>query len=415
MKRMVTAVVLLAAAGWVGWKVYVKLGAIGGAGANRGPATVAVEAAPVQRATVHDIARITGDLTARSEFVVAPKVAGRLVKLLVNIGDTVTNEQVIAELDDEEYKQQVAQAEAELEVAKASVEESRSTLEAAQREFDRVEALRAKKIASESELDEARSQYNTALARNKVAMSQVAQKEAALETAKVRQGYTRIKASWTGGGDTRMIGERFADTGAMLKANDPIVSVVDIDELTAVVHVEQRRYAKIAVGQAVEISCDEAYPGKLFAGQVVRVAPLVKQTSRQARVEIQVHNEQRLLRPGMFIEARIELARHEDATVVPEAAIVGREDSRGVFLVDGKKAKFVPVKVGLREGSLVEILAPPLAGLVITMGQHQLEDGTAIAVAKEQALSSRPVANGSAASQPGAPPQAALSTGGAAS
>ena len=106
-------------------------------------------------------------------------------------------------LDDEEYNQQVAQAEAELEVAKASVEEARSNLEAAQREFDRVEALRGKKIAAESELDEARSQYRTALARHKVALSQVAQKEASLRGgARSASPTPQIRARWSGGGDS---------------------------------------------------------------------------------------------------------------------------------------------------------------------------------------------------------------------
>ena len=384
MKRAITILVILAVVGGIGWKVYQKYTAKRGE-VKKGAASVAVEVAPVRQGTIHEVAEFAGDLVARSEFVVAPKVAGRLVKLLADLGDTVSNGQLIAVLDDEEYGQQVAQSEAELEVSKASVEEAGSTLDAAQREFDRVEALRGKKIASESELDESRSQYRTALARTKVAQSLVTQKEAALEAAKVRQSYTQIRARWTTGGQERMVGERFADAGAMLKANDPIVLVVDIEELTAVIHVTEREYANIKVGQVVEIICD-AYPKKPFAGEVLRVAPLVKQTSREARVEIQVKNAERLLRPGMFILARIELARHEGATVVPDAALVRRDEQPAVFVADreGKKANLVKVQPGFREGPLVEIVSPALEGSVITIGQHQLEDGTAIAISNEQ-------------------------------
>ncbi len=391
MKRATTVVVLVAILGGTGWQVYRKLRAGEGVGQKRGVAAVAVEVAAVSRATVRDVAHFSGDLMARSEFVVAPKVAGRLVKLLVDIGDTLANDQLIAVLDDDEYNQQVEQAKAELEVSRASVDEATGVLEAAQREYDRVQALRGKKIASESELDEARSQYRTALARQKLALSQVAQKDAALKTAEVRQSYTKIRASWSGGSEVRIVGERFADAGAMLKANDPIVSVVEIDELTAVIHVTEGRYGKVQVGQTADVSC-YAYQGKSFAGKVVRVAPLVKQTSRQARVEVQVDNAERLLRPGMSILARIELARHEGATVVPAEAIVGRDGDFAVFLVDGKKARRVPVSVGLREGSRVEIVEPPLDGTVITLGQHLLEDGTLITVSSREELAGAPAA-----------------------
>jgi RND family efflux transporter MFP subunit len=393
MKRAITILVILAVVGGIGWKVYQKYSAKRSE-AKKGIASVAVEVAPVRQATMREIIQPSGDLVARSEFVVAPKVAGRLVKLLADLGDTVSNGQLIAVLDDAEYNQQVAQSEAELEVVKAAVEEARSTLDAAQREFDRVEALRGKKIASESELDESRSQYRTALARNKVAQSLVTQKEAALEAAKVRQSYTQIQARWTTGGEERMVGERFADAGAMLAANDKILSVVDIDVLTAVIHVTEREYGNIKVGQTVGISCNDAYPGRVFPGEVLRVAPLIKQTSREARVEIQVKNAERLLRPGMFILAQIELSRHEGATVVPDAALVRRDEKPAVFLADrqGKKAKLVKVQPGFREGQLVEIVSPALEGPVITIGQHQLEDGTAISISNES-----PVAGGAPA------------------
>lgn len=407
MKRVVGILVVLAMAGGIGWQVYRKLYTAKGLVDKKAAAAVPVEVAQVRRASLREIIQPSGDLTAHSEFVVAPKVAGRLVQLVKDIGDAVSNGELIAVLDDEEYMQQVEQAKAELEVVKATVDEARNVLETAQREFDRVEALRAKKISSESELDEARSQFRTAQSRHKVSLAQVAQKEAALKTAEVRQSYTRIHASWTGGSDTCMIGERFANTGAMLAANDKIVSVVDIDQLTAVIHVTERDYAKVRVGQTVEVLCD-AYPGRPFIGKVVRVAPLVKQTSREARVEIQVDNRERLLRPGMFILARIELDRHENVTVVPEAAIVRRGDGvRGVFLAEAKalkaeaktlKARFVPVTEGISEGLLVEIVEPALSGSVITLGQNLLEDGTPVMIADENATAgAAPAASSQAA------------------
>lgn len=405
MKWMVTTLIVLAIAGGIGWKVYSKLYAVGAPIEKKETVAVAVEVAPVHQATIHDIALFSGDLAARNEFIVAPKVAGRLVKLLADIGDTIQNGDPIAELDDGEYAQQVEQAKAELDVSKASVDEARSNLDAAQNEFDRVQALRSKKIASESELDESRSQFRTAQARHRVALAVVAQKEASLKAAQVRLSYTKIAASWSDGAQTRMIGERFANAGAMLAANDKIVQVIDIADLTAVLYVTERDYGKVQVGQTVEIFCD-AYT-KPFIGKIVRVAPLVKETSREARVEVDVDNHERLLRPGMFVRARIELASHEDATVIPQAALAMWAGKQGVFVADlaSRTVRFVPVTVGVIEGDLAQVREPAhLQGYVVTLGQHLLEEGSTIVIPdrKTSPVSSQPVRAASASQNSGA-------------
>ena len=175
-------------------------------------------------------------------------------------------------MDDDEYAQQVEQAKAELAVAEANVQESESALAVEQREFERAQALREKKIASESDFDTARARYEAVEARNKVAIAQVAQRSAALAAAQVRLSYTRIAAEWEDSAGKRFIGERFVDEGAMLRANDPIVSVIDISTLTAVVYVIERDYSQISVGQEALVTT-EALPGKTFTGTVKRLAP----------------------------------------------------------------------------------------------------------------------------------------------
>ncbi|NPV82553.1 MAG: efflux RND transporter periplasmic adaptor subunit, partial [Candidatus Aminicenantes bacterium] len=130
----------------------------------------------------------------------------------------------------------------------------------------------------------------------------------------------------------------------------------------------------------VEIS-STVFPGRKFYGKVVRVAPLLKETSRQARVEVDIPNEDGLLKPGMFINAEIEFARRDQARLVPFGAVVTRGDRQGVFLADleNKKATFQPVTVGIVEGERAEILEPAgLQGYVVTLGQHLLQDGMSI-------------------------------------
>jgi RND family efflux transporter MFP subunit len=392
MKKVIGIFVVLVLVGLLGWQVFRRAStSLKGSPRRRQAVAVAVEVVPVKRATIRDVKFFTGSLLPKSYFVVAPKIAGRLEKLLVNIGDHVKRGQLIAVLDAEEYAQQVEQARAEMEVAKATVEENRSALDVAQREFERAQALRQKKIASESELDAAEAQYKAQGAKYKVALAQVAQREAALKATQVRLSYTQIRASWEDGSGYRIVGERFVDEGTMLKANDAIVSVLEIHSLRAVIHIIERDYSKVRVGQEAVVSTD-AFPGTTFTGKVLRVAPLLKETSRQARVEIEVPNRDQLLKPGMFIRAQIEFARHTDVTLVPLSALAKRGDQQGVFLADTQtmKARFVPVTLGLVNGKLAEIVKPSLSGSVVTLGHHLLEDGSAITVPDTTQVSSSP-------------------------
>jgi RND family efflux transporter MFP subunit len=480
MKKFVSLLVFLTCAGVLGTQIYWKVVAAkkGTEQRRRGSGTVAVELAPVRKMEIRKVSVFTGSLFPRAEFKAAPKISGRLNKLLVDVGDVVQRDQLIALMDDAEparqveqaaaevpvakagaeevrlnaelqeqvYAQEVAQAEAELDFAKASAEEIRlnallderrstemvaqaksdlataqarlqetqSRMAAALRELNRVKALREKKIVSDSDLDQSQSAYaasraqNDAVAgalsekqaalkvaqlglsetqlqarqaKNKFALAQVAQKEAALKasqvlmsetqskarkakhqlalshvsekqaalkTAEVRLSYTRIKASWGDEDESRVVGERFVDEGDRLTANAAIVSILDLRSVIAVIYVVEKQQAHMRIGQDALLTTD-AFPRRKFSGKVVRVAPLLRQASRQGRVEIEVLNADRLLKPGMFVRAEIELERHTDATTVPEIALVKRDDRQGVFVADTQnmKANFQPLEVGI--------------------------------------------------------------------
>lgn len=521
MKKAIAWSVLAAALAGLALLVYRKVTAPKDLpGARRPGGAVPVEIAPVRKATLREVERLSGTLRARAEFLVAPKIAGRLERLLVNIGDPVRQGQLLAVLDaaeheeavaqaraelavakanaeqvrlgatledqelaekaaqakaewavakanadrvrldaaleDEELAQKLAQAQAELGSARANLDDARSALTVAQREYERALALREKKILSQAEYDDADAQlkaarakeeaaaalvtqreaavksalvrlsdtqkgareaelrhaaslaeqkeaaYKTALVRLSetqkgaraaelaLALAQVQTKEAALKAALVRLSYTQIKApEGQDGQEPRFVGERFVDEGAMLKANDPLVSVLDIRILKALVYVTERQYWKVRQGQEVMVDTD-AVPGRRFPGKVVRVAPMLKESSRQAQVEIEVPNAELRLKPGMFIRAAIELEQHADTTAVPTNAVVKRDGRRGVFVADraALKAIFTPIETGISEGELVEVVNPPkeLEGAwVVSLGQHLLEDGAAILLSQEPA------------------------------
>ena len=382
MKKALGTVFLLIIIIFVGWRLYAVITAKSVTRQRpNATAAVAVAVKPVRIDAIRDVRIFTGTVLPEEQFVLAPKVAGRLEKLFVNIGDIVRNGDPIAVLDSEEYSQQVEQARAELDVAKAVATEMRSSLDVAEREYNRTKELRKGGVSSESEMDQTEARFYSSKAKHQVALAQIKQKDAALKGAEVRLAYTRISADWDGGSGTRVVGERFVDEGTMLRANEPIVSILDINSVLVTLFVIERDYPRVTEGQTAIISTD-AFPTQSFRGTVVRKAPLLKETSRQARVEIEVPNPGYLLAPGMFVRAEIQFTVRQKATVVPVAAIVRRDNTSGLFIADTTlmQARFIPVTVGIVNGSSAEIVTPPLDGQVVVLGQHLLEDGSAIVI-----------------------------------
>ena len=206
-----------------------------------------------------------------------------------------------------------------------------------------------------------------------------------------------------------MVGERFVDQGALLSANTPIVSILDISNLIAVIHVIEKDYFKLQPGQMAMITTD-ALPDKTFSGEVRRIAPLLKEKSREARVEVEIDNPGMVLKPGMFVRLQILYTVHTDALTVPVATLVKRGGTQGVFQVDfeSQKAKFVPVTVGIIQQAKAEILTPDLKGKVVTLGNHLLEEGTPVhlpGAGKDNAMSGGPGGH-SGGKPPGTPAKA---------
>lgn len=339
-----------------------------------------VEIAAIEKGMIRAMRTFSGSLEAHASFTVSPKVGGRIEEMRMDIGDTVDRGAVVAKLDDAEYQQDLAQAEAELLVAKANLAEAQSTLEIAKRAMERAETLQERGIASDAELDSARSELLARQAGVDVYQAQIARAEAEVEAAKIRLGYTDVTALWAGGDPQRVVAERFIDEGQTVTANAPLLQIVDIDPLSGIFFVTEKDYAKLRTGQPVEIRTD-AFPNETFAGTIERIAPVFREQSRQARVEISIPNEQQKLKPGMFIRAQVEVDRDENATVIPAEAIVTRSDAQGIFIVcpDGETARWQPIETGIRDTERVQILNTDLTGRVVTLGQQLIEDGARIA------------------------------------
>jgi RND family efflux transporter MFP subunit len=384
----------------VGWRVYLiarpapeRTGAASAGSAAgsrspslagpRGPAAVAVEIAQVTRATLRDAIQFTGSLDSPSRVEVAAKVSGRLERVLVQVGEAVRRGQVLAELEDEEYRQALEQARAEEAVARANLEAADIGVQAAERELERVRSLQDKQIASDMELDASRTQLARAQVQVSVAASQLKQKQVAVEAAELRLSHTRLVASWDPDGRPRVVGERLAEPGALLQAGSPVLSLLELDPLEARLRVAEAIYPRLRPGLGANVSA-AVFPGRKFAGTLSVVAPFLDRSTGQADAWVRIRNADGTLKPGMAVLVELEFGRRENVPAIPTAALVVRGQVQGVFEVQAEAStvRFVPVRTGAAEGGLVEILEPALKGPVVVLGHHLLQDGSAVILPK---------------------------------
>lgn len=357
------------------WRIYALIftSSTGSSGSG-GALAIAVEVDSVRQESITDLRQFTGSVFPIYQYIVAPKVSGRLLTIRKRIGDWVRAGEPIAAIDDAEYLQALREAEANLKIAESALIEAESQALLAFQDLERVRLLKEKGIATQAEYDLASSNQIARNSRLELARAQIEQRQAALKSAQIRLGYTTLAASEPG-----FIGERFVDEGALLTVNAPVVSVVGIDRVIVRTTIVERDYGRIQVGQAASVSVD-AHPGQLMPAMVARIAPVLDEASRVAKMEVEVENQTRLLKPGMFARVMVTLASSELAQTVPSKAIISRSGVNALFLTsaDGRQARHIPVEVGIISGERTQIIAPRLEGMVITLGQHLLQDGSPI-------------------------------------
>ncbi len=335
---------------------------------------VAVEAVPVSIESIQETRRLTGTIFPQYQYIVAPKVSGRVVTIRKNIGDWVDEGETIAKLEDAEYYQASLEAQANLKISQATLAEVESQYALASQELERVKLLQEKGIASPAELDAAISNYTTFESRIKLANAQVEQRKAALNSSRIRLTYTTLTASKSG-----WVGERYVDVGNLLSPNAPLALIVGIDTVIVRTTVVERVYGQIRPDQDAEVYVD-AFPDRSFHGRVTRIAPMLQEASRVAQMEVEVANDSLLLKPGMFCNIDLILSEKESTQVVPTKAVVSRAEITGVFIIDPNEpvAHFVPVETGISNIEKTEIISPQLEGSVVTLGQHLLQEGSKV-------------------------------------
>ena len=171
----------------------------------------------------------------------------------------------------------------------------------------------------------------------------------------------------------------------MVSANTPLLSIVELDPVLGIIYVSEKDYVYLKTGQSAFLTTD-AHPDEIFEGAISRIAPVFRQATRQARIELTIDNHELRLKPGMFIRATIVFKKMEDALIVPEQALTKRDNKDGIFVVsdDHKTVRWCPVRVGIRENEKVQIEREGLTkGLVVILGQQLLDDGSSIFISGE--------------------------------
>lgn len=379
------------------WRVYNKITSTSqddkkgvGPRDNKGKQAVAVEIGKIKTMNMSEMGTFSGNLIPKNGFIVAPKISGQLKKLRVNIGDTVKKGQLLAELDDRIYRQDYEKAKAALEIAKANAEQTKNAYEISVKELANQKSLYQKGFISKDEFDQYNLQYISNKAKNDVAQATVSSNKATLKSAEIELSYTKIIADWSDSGKYRVVGERFIDEGSMLTTNTSIVSIVDISTIIAVIDIIESDYTKIRIGQKAVITTD-SYPNQQFNGRIARIAPVLQEASRQARVEIEINNVNSKLKPGMFAKVQLTYQQKKNITAIPAAALCKNMDKQGIFLVDKitRKVHFIEIEAGIQNNDFIEVVTPKIHGDVVILGQDQLEDGKKIILPKAERGKSR--------------------------
>lgn len=354
----------------------------GGAGnQQRSQGPVVVQVAPVTIGPIQEVREFTGSIRPSYSYVLSAKVGGRLVKLTKRIGDYVKTGESVGTIDDTEYRSAQSEAQALVRVGEASILEAQVQVKHLQREHDRVAGLLDKGIATQAEFDALATQLEAARSKLLLAEAQLAQRQAAAAQAQTRVDYTVLRTFQPG-----FVAARHTDGGALLSVGSQILTIVGIDTVYVEIAVTERDYANLALGQKAIVQV-EGIPSNHFNGFVSRIAPQFQTSSRTAIAEIMVVNDSLLLRPGMFARLQIALAHSDTAHLVPTAALFNRDGTFYLYrLTDSSTVQRLSVAAGISSGELTQIVSPAgLTGMVVTLGQHLLADGTRVMTERQEA------------------------------
>jgi RND family efflux transporter MFP subunit len=366
------------------------------ASAAPAPAPITVTTSVVEERRVPVVLDVTGTLMGEAQTEVAAETAGRVLEAPIERGQRVEAGQIVARLDAEEARWQLREAEA-LQAqtserlglqpgerfdpaATPDVRQARVALERAEADYRRYERLVGNGFVSRSEFDARRAEYLAQREQLDLAVNQARQLYRTLEAQTARVAMMRraladtvVRAPWDG-----LVVERHADVGRYVKVGDRLLTLVRVDPLRMELVVPEAAIASVRQGQRVTFAV-QAYPGRTFEATLAYVGPSLRADSRSLVVEARVPNPQRLLHPGLFATARIELPEAAPALFVPAPAVQMTATGARVFVVGNGMAEVRLVQVGRSVDGRTEVLRGLRQGERVATGAlDRLTDGAAV-------------------------------------
>jgi HlyD family secretion protein len=337
-------------------------------------APVSIDVAKVDTRELQRSVSAVGTLDPNEEVSVSNQVEGTVEKLFVDLGDSVHAGQTIAQLDTRELELNVHQQEAALqqelsrvglsdpngsldETTTSQVRQAEAAFAEAKLRLDRAGKLAEAGLIAQQQMDTQQAQYDAADAALRSARetvrnirASIAVRKAALGLAQKKLADAKITAPIAG-----FIKDRPASAGQFLKANSPVVTIVQNSTLRLHADIPENAIAYVGAGRAVEFHVD-AFPDRTFAGKITRLAPSVDQQSRTLKLEAVVNNTDGSLKPGFFARVTIHTDRKDKVLIIPVESLITVSGIEKVFAIENGKIAERIVRSGVRLGDVVEIV-----------------------------------------------------------
>lgn len=308
------------------------------------PMPVDVDTARIQQ--VVDAVRATGRIEAVQAVELRPDEQGRVTALMFSEGQFVARGAPLVRMDAAMLRAQAERADADRDLS--------------HQQLERVRRLRAENAATPADLERAE-----AAARSSAAALAVLQLQVARST---------VRAPFAG-----VVGQRFVSVGDYVTSATRLLTLQTVNPQRAVIEVPERHAVALRLGQTVEFTV-AAQPGRTFVARVDFIDPVVQRANRTIMVKGLAPNPDQVLRPGMFIEARLATATRANAIVVPEDAVQPLRTANVVWVVDKGKASRRVVQLGARSQGFVEVASGVAAGeLVVVGGLERMAEGMPVA------------------------------------
>jgi membrane fusion protein (multidrug efflux system) len=320
---------------------------------------VPVETQPLKRAEMLAIYSGTAPIEAQEEAEVVAKVGGEVRQIFVEEGDPVQSGQVLARLDGDRLRLELAQIEA--------------NLRKLERDYKRQLDLSEKGLVAKGTAENAKFDLDAL--------------RASYDSARLELSYTEIRAPIGG-----VVSVRHIKLGNTIKPNDPTFRITDLDPLIAYVHIPEKEFRKLAPGQNADVVVD-ALGGERYVGTISRISPTVDPQTGTFRARVEVPDASRRLKPGMFARVNIVYDRRPDTLQLPRTAILDADGEQSVYIVADGKAQQRSIRTGLTNGGWIEVVEG-LQGdeSVVVVGQAGLKSGTPVKVVGDEPPKSAVVA-----------------------